>query len=122
MPTPPIMTDDTQQGVLHELDTVLLPDWQLMCHNHGFRVAPPFGQRTGDDLRFFVASETWRIAQFVAYRPFVSITYLADGSYCIESRRDDGNGFQVIVDPNARELPNHRPRPLTVEELAEAGD
>jgi hypothetical protein len=107
---PQTMTEDTAQGIYWELNFVLKPDWTMTKYDHGFHVGPPIGQHAGETLQQLLLEETWRIAQFVAYADFTSIELGSDGSHTISSRKKNGKGFQVVIDPNAAHLPNHRPK------------
>lgn len=105
------MTQDTAEGLLHELGFALAAGWTMHRETSGFRVAPPEAMNVDPVLRTRLRAEVWRLAQFVAYSAFVSIEKMSDSGYAIKSRRDDGAGFMIIIEAAPSSQPDHRPKP-----------
>ena len=106
------MMQDTSEGLLHELNAILSPNWMLHREVNRFLIAPPVPMNESQDQSIRLRNEVWRIAQFVAYPTFTSIERLANGDYEIKSLRDDGTGFVIIVLTVPSDLPDSRPRPF----------
>lgn len=110
----PKMNADTSEALLHELNFLLKKDWIIHREPNRFRIGPLLVAEQDGTFR----DEVWRIAQFVAYSDFVSITKDPGGGYTIVSTRESGSGFEVILQIMSRDLVDHRPRPFTEEEEA----
>ncbi len=93
-----LMSPDTAQGVYAELSFALKEGWSFIRYPEGFRIKPPPGSQARADFKGLLESEVWRIAQFVHYRDFVSITTNEDGSYTVVSKSDSGNAFQIVFE------------------------
>ena len=91
------MPPDTAQGVEIELRFLLKDGWILTREPRGFRIVALAGTLDPARRHLELNDEVWRIARFVAYSPFVSITKNADGSYTIVSKRSEDEGFEVVV-------------------------
>lgn len=100
-----VMTEDTAQGIYWELHHILRPGWTIHRQNDGFRVAPP---KDGPEIAS-LDEEVWRIAQFVAYRPYVSLSFAIATGYTLESRRESGTGYRIYFDLAPNNLPDQRP-------------
>ena len=92
------MTPDVALGVSVELKFVLKPEWTLIEEADRFRVKPPPGSNTKPDFNQLLREELWRIAQFVAYSHFVSISKNEDGGYTLVSRAESGNGYTIVFE------------------------
>ena len=92
------MTPDVAQGVSVELKFLLKPEWTLIQEADRFRIKPPPGSNTKPDFHQFLREELWRIAQFVAYAHFVSISKNEDGGYTIVSSMESGNGYTIVFE------------------------
>jgi hypothetical protein len=90
------MTPDVALGVSVELKFLLKPEWTLIEEADRFRIKPPAGSKTKPD--FHLREELWRIAQFVAYSHFVSISKNEDGGYTLVSRAESGNGYTIVFE------------------------
>ena len=108
----PIMPPDTEQGILVELNYLLAADWNLTLEAGIFRVSPPLGSHATPEFARMLTDEAWRIARFVAYSFFASITKRPEGSYHIVSCSEDGIGFQIVLEATSNNLPNHRLKPF----------
>ena len=87
--------------------------WYRLREADRFRIGPTLAVgATKDQFR----DEVWRIARFVAYSDFVSITKNSDEGFTIVSIREGGTGFEIILQVMPIHLANHRPRPFTDEE------
>jgi hypothetical protein len=94
------MTPDTAQGVSVELSHFLKEGWSFTQEPDRFRVKPPLGSQANADFKNLLEDEVWRIARDVHYRPFVSITKNADGSYTVFSRSDAESAFEILFEAN----------------------
>jgi hypothetical protein len=92
------MTPDVAQGVSAELKFLLKPEWALIQEADRFRIKPPPGSNTKPDFHQLLGDELWRIAQFVAYSHFVSISKNEDGGYTLVSRMESGNGYTIVFE------------------------
>ena len=85
------MRSDIEQGVCAELDHILRPDWKYSANDGGFIVNVPASE-SDPDLR----AEIWRIANFIAYGEFASISRLPEGNYRFVTRDSMGAGFTIL--------------------------
>ena len=93
------MNPDIALGVSSELRFLLKDGWLLQQDVERFRINPPSGSSTQANFKDILYAEVWRVAQFVAYANFVSITKRADGGYVIVSRMASGDGFEIDFEP-----------------------
>lgn len=106
------MTRETAEGILHELNFTLDQGWSIYYDSERFRVTPPKAVREFDKFDRIIEDEAWRIARFVAYSYFASISKMPDGRYVIASRLSPTEGFEIVLEVEANELPDRRPKPL----------
>jgi hypothetical protein len=92
------MSPDIALGVSVELKFLLKPEWKLIEEADRFRIKPPPGSNTKPDFHQLLREELWRIAQFVAYAHFVSISKNEDGGYTIVSSMESGNGYTIVFE------------------------
>ncbi len=92
------MNPDTALGLSAELEFLLQSGWLQIREAERIRIVAPVdaisSKRFADDLK----SEVWRIARFVAYPDFVSITRNGDGGYSIRSKIDSGGSFEILFE------------------------
>ena len=82
---------DIEQGVSAELNHVLSPGWKYSANDGGFIVDVPASESDPD-----VRAEIWRIASFIAYGDFASISRLPEGNYHFVTRDSMGAGFTIL--------------------------
>ena len=92
--TPP----DTQQGVAVELRHIVKDGWELIEEAGRFRIRARSGTLPSQTLDRTLREEAWRIAHFVAYTYFVSISRRKNGNYTIISKRSPGEGFEIVIE------------------------
>jgi hypothetical protein len=92
-----MMTEDIAQAISIELGHILKPGWSFKEETDHFVVLSPSSVATDGSRLQIVLDETWRIARFVAYANFSSISKAADGAFLIESHMSSGNGFKILV-------------------------
>jgi hypothetical protein len=92
------MTPDVALGVSVELKFLLKPEWKLIQEPDRFRIKPPPGSNAKPNFHQLLREELWRIAQFVAYTDFVSISKNEDGGYTLVSRMESGNGYTIVFE------------------------
>jgi hypothetical protein len=93
-----MMPPDTAQGVGIELEFLLKDGWDLLREPNGFRITAHAGTLDIEHRKQKLNDEVWRIARFVAYAYFVSISRNEDGSYTIFSKRSPKEGFEIVVE------------------------
>lgn len=92
------MNPDIALGISSELRFLLKDGWTFVQEPDRFRVKSPID--AGHDSAFDrqIREEVWRIAQFVAYANFVSITSTPEGGFSLVSRNVAGNGFEILFE------------------------
>jgi hypothetical protein len=91
-----MMTEDIAQAISIELGHILKPDWSFKEEEDRFVVSPPNTIAFDPGKTQIILDEVWRIARFVAYANFSSISRSGDGSFVIASHMPSGNGFRII--------------------------
>ena len=96
------MEESIELGINAELDHILKPGWsqRLEYENDLFRVMLPQNEPDKSTARAELYSEVWRIARFVAYQNFSSISKNADSSFSIRSINTFGDGYEILFDPS----------------------
>ena len=96
------MEESIELGINAELDHILKPGWsqRLEYENDLFRVMLPQNEPDKSTARAELYSEVWRIARFVAYSNFSSISKNPDGGYTLKSNMESGNGYEILFDPS----------------------
>ena len=96
------MEDSVRQGINAELNYILKPGWsqRLELDQDRFRVMLPENEEQKASARTELYDEVWRIARFVAYANFSSISKNPDGSYLLRSVNTSGDGYQILFDPS----------------------
>lgn len=96
------MEESVQQGINAELNHILKPGWsqRLEVDKDRFRVMLPVGEIDKNLAKLEFVDEVWRIARFVAYANFSSISKNSDGSYSIRSTNTSGDSYEILIDPS----------------------
>ena len=96
------MEESIRQGINAELNFTLKPGWsqRLEPGRESFRVSLPQNEPDKSAARAELYSEVWRIARFVAYSNFSSISKNPDGGYTLKSNMESGNGYEILFDPS----------------------
>ena len=96
------MEESIRQGINAELNFTLKPGWsqRLEPGRERFRVSLPQNEPDKSAARAELYSEVWRIARFVAYPNFSSISKNADSSFSIRSINTFGDGYEILFDPS----------------------
>ena len=96
------MEQSIQQGINAELNHILKPGWsqRLEVEQDRFRIMLPENENEKNLARLEIVDEIWRIARFVAYANFSSISKNSDGSYFIRSTNTSGDSYEILVDPS----------------------
>jgi hypothetical protein len=81
-----------------ELKFLLKPEWRLIQEPDRFRIKPPPGSNAKPDFAHVLRSEVWRIAEFVAYSHFVSISKNGNAGYTLVSRMESGDGYTIVFE------------------------
>jgi hypothetical protein len=92
------MDAETSQGVMAELDFLLKEDWTALPEVGRIRIHPPKGSSDRKNFDQLFRSEVWRIAEFVGYANFVSITRNADMGYTVISTMTSGGGLEIVFE------------------------
>jgi hypothetical protein len=92
-----MMTEDIAQAIAIELGHILQPNWSVKEEADRFVILPPSSVASDLGKVQIILDEVWRIARFVSYANFTSISESADGSFLIESHMPSGNGFKILV-------------------------
>ena len=92
------MDENTALGLRAELDHLVRPDWKIVREPDAFRIIAPHSTLPLKDRTAELQNEAWRIAQFIAYSHFVSISKTAGDDFIIISRMASGNGFEVRLE------------------------
>jgi hypothetical protein len=93
-----MMTPDIAQGVNAELQHVVPVDWKIRLDQDGFILTPPMDANASPQSGARILEEVWRIAQFVAYSDFCSISRAPDGAIVVSSNMANGNGFRLLIE------------------------
>ena len=93
------MNADIAQGIAVELRDILKEGWTFVEEVERFVVSPPTNISGDATFPRQLRDEVWRIARFVAYPEFVSITKTEAGAFSVVSRTKSGNGFEVVFEP-----------------------
>jgi hypothetical protein len=92
------MNPDIAQGIAVELRDILKEGWTFVEEPERFVVNPPTTS-PGDTISpRLLRDEVWRIARFVAYADFVTITKTPGGEFSIVSRNSSGHGFEIVFE------------------------
>ena len=96
------MEESVQQGINAELDHILKPGWsqQLELEYDRFRVMLPKNEVDKVVARAELVDEVWRIARFVAYANYASISKNSNGEYILKSTNTSGNSYEILFDPS----------------------
>ena len=96
------MEESVQLGINPELDHILKPGWsqRLEYESDRFRVMLPQNEPEKSMARAELYSEVWRIARFVAYPNFSSISKNPDSSFTLRSINTFGDGYEILFDPS----------------------
>jgi hypothetical protein len=94
------MHPDIALGISVELQTVLKPDWIVQEEKDYFVLTPPKTTVTDENKWRLLSEEVWRIARFVGYANFCSVSRTEDGGAEIVSYLKSGDGFKLIIQPN----------------------
>jgi hypothetical protein len=79
---------------------VLKEGWTFKQEAERFKVMPPLASLNDQDFSEKLRSEVWRLAEFVAYANFISISQVPAG-YVIVSKMASGNGFEILIEAMA---------------------
>ena len=90
------MSPEIAQAINAELSFILKPGWNLKNDGTRFVVSPPDDALNVEKVSQELEDEVWRVARFVAYAAFVSISKSGDGSYTIASHMESGTGFTIL--------------------------
>lgn len=85
------MRSDVEQGVSAELNHILKSGWKYSANDGGFTVDVPANESDADAI-----VEIWRIAGFIAYGAFASISRMPEGNYHFVTRDSAGAGFAIL--------------------------
>ncbi len=87
---------DIAQAIKAELDHLLPAGWNIVELTDRFLVTPKDANSKPTDQALY--AEAWRIAQFVAYRDFISISRRKAGGFTDrKSRTADGSAFLIEI-------------------------
>jgi hypothetical protein len=94
------MHPDIALGISVELQTVLKPDWKVREENDQFVLTPPQSTASEEKKWQLLSEEVWRIARFLGYANFCSVSRTDDGGAEIVSYLKSGDGFKLVIQPN----------------------
>ena len=92
------MDPDISLALFSELSHLRQNGWDLIQEPERFRMRARNGTLEPSRLPQLLKDEAWRIAQFVAYSHFVSISKNSDNSFTIVSTMASGDGFEIVVE------------------------
>lgn len=92
------MNPDTAQALFSELSFILNDKWDISREPNGYRIRARAGTLDTSNILSALRDEVWRIARFISYRHFVSITNDSENSYTIVSRMESGESFEIAVE------------------------